>query len=1677
MAENIDRILQQLKQLQVEAGGAEQRLERLYKMLSNIVQLSARGGIPTETGVGRVTGRLLTGEQQVAGRPRVGGGAYARLSAVAGSVQTIIDEIINTQSKLAERELAAIKASSLRQTRFGAIPKTRLPTTLATPIEEQAPGYTPELAFGGVPTGIATTVRAQLLESVQKEVIRLKETLSAEVEPGETGLSTEAKKQLEELIKFYQNTANNIMKQINERVEQTLSATTPSTREFAPTVPTSAQMYADTEIEKLLAGMSKTEKMGISPVEISRMREKYEDAYNAIYGAQQKVKQGAEELDKSLKLVAQRLGGEEYAGAATKAANATGHLYDTITTTPLRAVNDEFKTFTISLNNSAGSMEKVNIYVRETAKGLEFLSKQQFLAARTVQQAPVTTEGLARSLDPFRAKRALEFAERAGFGVEQLTGVTTELPVGISRLKFEAKDAEGVMQRLNLVVDRYGKVLVQTNRRLIPFTEAIIKNAIEVTKWGAGVALVYGGMYRLQQLVRVAIDNETKLADVAIILGDAHRDLNEIFDDAAEVAKETGENINAVLETYVLAYRAVGAVEDPIRRTAAANKLLTDSTILNKLSTLDAASSIDVLAGSIRQMQQPQETMEQALERSRDLLDKWITVNRKANVDLATLATAFSITSESALNAGVSVEQLNAIIAALAEKIGGLGGRETGNAVRALIGGVYQQQASDILSRYGIAVQDTTGKMRPFLDISKEIFDLYSAKLISSDELNKIGYVLGGGVRRGQQYVAFLSDFERIQELVAVQTDATGAAQAALGRKLDTTQVSVTQLGNAFQSLAQTLGTKGGILDLMNGVIKAATLLLGLFDKMGDILGSLTVPTTVLALAGLIFSGQTGARRLDAFKYNLANVSQRFGGGIENLLLRTPGFAMQQRVAETFGQTGRAGAIGTRAGFAFQKYAPALALGSFQGLSRLSQGQTKEAGIDFAGAILGAFATGGSPIGALIGSAIADTFVATALAHEPEFENLFKNMFKAGLEGVEEEIEPDEFQATMEEIFGEGLGGAGTIGRIRARLDQVILNTFGGLAEDVGGWFGRDFDLPTVTMEQAALRNATPEQLERLGKLRTETPAQVTEDVLGRSAIEQRRLALASKEIGGRLIGDIIDEIITSSKEALRQKAFKGEIRPKQLLTGLEETQGFKGTLPKLYEAFGEQFDLIDDSISGAEETLVSFSEILIKASEEDRLYLIQLASEIFEINAGLEDAKTLGRDSFEWTGGITKVTDGAALLADKLELASNAARVLSEELRLSEVTLPQVVSLEVEQGDLAKVVARAGEYEDIFKAALTPDERLKYEREQELANILVETWINANQIAYERLQGGPGTQFLTQAFKDMVQSGEISRAITEGLGYQFVDFTQAQLQAIMPQYQAVRQSILAQGGVSEEDPLLTFFKDSASPVYMQKDWKIVQYLLQQILDVEKKQLDGIYNLPEGASFFVPAQTLQYAYNAGFNAAAGGGGGGFGGGGLTDELARPPGPYTRTPSQPIPGQMDIERIREAWLQLKDKEWLRERTRTFIPEIGEPTALDTDEGKKLFLERGGKPAILPKEGEGGVIELITSIDSLGTSFASSLDAAIQRLINFFAGRGPESMGLKGETLDLESIQTLSDTNIGKPAPANLDLNFRATDNIQLLIDGRLLAAIVKQYIFEDLIRFEGTGGSATRVTVI
>ena len=51
------------------------------------------------------------------------------------------------------------------------------------------------------------------------------------------------------------------------------------------------------------------------------------------------------------------------------------------------------------------------------------------------------------------------------------------------------------------------------------------------------------------------------------------------------------------------------------------------------------------------------------------------------------------------------------------------------------------------------------------------------------------------------------------------------------------------------------------------------------------------------------------------------------------------------------------------------------------------------------------------------------------------------------------------------------------------------------------------------------------------------------------------------------------------------------------------------------------------------------------------------------------------------------------------------------------------------------------------------------------------------------------------------------------------------------------------------------------------------------------------------------------------------------------------------------------------------------------------------------------------------------------------------------------------------------------PVETKLSLEMNSNVQLLVDGRTLATIIKQYLYEDLLRYEGVGGTVTRRIVL
>lgn len=1387
-------------------------------------------------------------------------------------------------------------------------------------------------------------------------------------------------------------------------------------------------------------------------------------------------------------------------------------------------VDQQWSKVSMTLETSLGKFAQVDAYLSKTG---ELLSKAAY-EARKFQEAMFTEKGLVGSLGAQRAQRALALAGKTqigpggeGFGVQHLKEVRTEQPSGISFLKFQAKDAENVVQRLEVVVDRFGKVLTRTNRRLLGFFDSIVRNTGELIKWSVGIGLVYGTYYRFQELLKTAIENQSKLADTVISLGEAQRGVNEIFDDASKVAAHTGEAINAVLETYTLAYRAVGGIEDPIKRTTSANRLLTDATILNKLSSLEASDSIDVLAGALRQLQKPEEDVATAFQRGTELLDKWVAVTRRANVDLATLATAFSITAESAENAGASMEEINAIIAVISEKIGGLGGRETGNAVRALIGGLYQQQGAELLSRYAIAVQDATGKMRPFLDVSQDIYELYQTGIIDETQLNKIGFVLGGGVRRGQQYVAFLSDFARVQEVVNSQVDVGGSAQDALNIKVATLQTSITELSNAFQTLAQTMGTDGGALDTMDGFLNILTKIVEFSDKAVSTLGNLTVPAALMAFSAMYFRGDIGKARVASIGAKMGGLAE---GATFGAMSRIPVAGVQQRAV----------GMGLGAGQLASKYGPSLALGAIPAISRFIKGDLVEGGVEMGGAVIGAILSGGHPFGALAGSALVEAFISGLEKAEGRVADVLVDPF---LKKVEDEQDVEDVLSKKEQIEKKIAEESADI--FSYRIQSVFYNLIRGiptLETGKGLEFQRlepgeqlkDYQLKvaqareTVGAYEAGQRIGIPEDVYEDAKSFLQDVEELASYVPEDIPFEASEFARLQKEFS-EVFGETLAGITNQARDDIREQLLQREISPKEYKSGLETVQGLPSALSRIFIAVNESQEetivLTEENIDKIEE----WSDVLISATAEDKEALNSLISEFSDLDKFLETIKGKADDAwFEYNGEMYQAvtlnemwSDSAAGIIVTLDAITDA----QEKQRLDAIQLPGVTGLEgYDESEYNKIVEAARKLQSARLEYFEGEEIGGEVFDAETADALVAKadpiFIYLGELlGYRLTEGVLSTEFLKLAEEQLLEEGAITKeGKGAGVGFQSFDMSSGQFMAqIMGgQYQAMLAKLEAAGYTPDISTLVPIFSDGIKDA-MALDWKIVQYLLQQILDVEKKQLDGIYNLPAEGTFWVPQQTLEMARNLGYNEAVeamGGGGGGLGGllGGLPEE------------------EEPIEYGAEAIDILQKPQWMQDLIESGgldVSVMGElPTPDDYDRQTAENTARtADNTSILqnwniadftrdfegmtdPQSVSSGVIpeeipwdindfllqpqEDVTSVDaSTGELMVkdsalimevSSIRSLIQTV---FGTRGTGGGGMFG-TMDMGTDmqnQTFAPSAPTDNRPIQTDLNIDINSQIQLVVDGRTLADIVKPYLYHDLIRWEGTSGAVnTTVTV-
>ncbi len=1065
-------------------------------------------------------------------------------------------------------------------------------------------------------------------------------------------------------------------------------------------------------------------------------------------------------------------------------------------------------------------------YRQTYAANQEKLLERQRAAMAAQINATMTPQKLSLSIPSgeFGATAALEKLQGIDprFTADTIRRVTTESSTGISRIDATFQTASGAFNNATVSVDRFGKVLVDSQKRFRSFGDNVIRDITEVAKWSIAVAAIYGPMQKFTQLMQDAVDIEFKLSDVTVALAGSTKTTAEAFTSIYDTAQKTGESILGVTQAYVQAYRAAGGAASETERFANAQKLLTASITLSKLSGVSQTEAIDTLSAALRQAYGPQ-----GLGRGEELLNKWIRTSRIANVDLNTLAQGFSVVGETALDAGLSVDQLNGIIASVAET-SSFSATEVANATKAIIASFQSDATKKQLDILGVAYQDLNGNARSFLDIANEINRLSKQGIITPEQMSALTLAQGGGPRRQPIVAAFYASMEKLPEIAAESAKAnanTGESFNALQSKLDNVKTASEQLNNTFIALAETMGTKGGLLDATRGILNGFNGLVGLMTSLADV-GGKSVPILLAVGAAMaIISKQTSL-----WKENAGNIFEstimrgvRSAYGPGTILGATSGIsAIQDPEMRNLASLRRESAAGT---FARNNAGTAATIGAVAApaiINILSGQPGQAAGNIIGGSIVGAITK--SPLGAIVGASIGEAFYSAVDNFKPQFTDIFKDIFaKSGPSAPGAgPSDREQLQKQASENALEALGGGSLfLGKLRGAILQTLINASGNL-----GFAGKGFQ--GVNQDQATLIGLElTKNLPQLSPVDQKLYAKVIEELQKSEAL--RTGQTPQTQAVAQQFAPEIRTVQEQFQEQLRNMLASGVINPSKYQQGQANLSGFNVSAPKFASAFGggsaaiQQYGALQafgdtttiSTLNTYAEQINAINEKLSTMKSTDEGYVSTLAIK----NDLLAQANALLKEQIVSIANMQKLLQDVELnknTKDEGTLILERARKLTQER----------YDMNVKLGQLTEADAKV-QLENLDKLLL----RFK-------DGIAVATDTTAADI---------------QAAKQQLIEEKVIQNRDQPIGFQKYDLTKDQLMAVFnsPGFKDLTNKLTGAGYQLDETAQIAITKEGAVTPLV-KDWKLVEYYLNEILKVNQKQLDGMYNLPEGGSFFVP---------------------------------------------------------------------------------------------------------------------------------------------------------------------------------------------------------------------------------
>lgn len=489
--------------------------------------------------------------------------------------------------------------------------------------------------------------------------------------------------------------------------------------------------------------------------------------------------------------------------------------------------------------------------------------------------------------------------------------VTVKTVADRASLRKAEKDITGALRKVEqlsskggLLSKSYTQPLGKITGAVGEFEKSLEASNARVIAFGASAGIIYNVTRSIEGMVRSAVQLEHKLAEINVILMASTQGLKTFGNELFSIAKNTGQTFEAVSDSALEFARQGLAVEETLKRTS-------DAMILTRLSGLDVQSSVEAVTATIN-------SFNQTVITSTALVNKLANVDAAFAVSSADLAKAVSRVGSSAQDAGVSLDQLIAMVTT-AQQVTARGGSVIGNSLKTIFTRLQRPKVISDLEAFGVVVRDAQGATLPAIQTLQNFANAYDSLTPSQQAVSA---EMVGGVFQVNVLKAAIGDlgkqfsiYDRALGTSVNSTDQAIARNAELNKTLNTL------VNESMQNLLKVGASIGNITigpALRNSLEEINEMLEGMDDqsdagsigmKMGK--GILEGIGNILKGPGMLILGALVGKLLFSFSKFGIDAVRSFAGMnegakkqaemqmlIQNILLKNPDLIDAARSSE-----------------------------------------------------------------------------------------------------------------------------------------------------------------------------------------------------------------------------------------------------------------------------------------------------------------------------------------------------------------------------------------------------------------------------------------------------------------------------------------------------------------------------------------------------------------------------------------------------------------------------------------------------------------------------------------------------------------------------------------------------------------------------------------------------------